>query len=255
MLVNQTRCLRCNTVSKREEKFYDLNLQIMDCNNLIKSLRQYCSAEILDGDSSYDCEVCKTKQTAHRSTVLTKLPIILTFSCNRFKIDRTTNWERQKIIDICTFPIILDMNMFIDGAEGVGEILHADKDIEDEFITNLQNSMVWIDDICNNAYKYAENFIDKDINTANNIIDENENKADISKMLNNLTNIELNEIESILTSPVNKSRSADMNIGENINCLDRDNKYQLVSVIMHKGSAHSGFLIICFIYLIINQIF
>jgi len=50
---------------------------------LVESLRRFCAAEVLQGDSSYQCDVCKAKRTALRSVVLRSLPPILTFSCNR----------------------------------------------------------------------------------------------------------------------------------------------------------------------------
>jgi hypothetical protein len=36
------------------------------------------------------------------------------------------------------------MNRFIEGREGVGEVIHSDKDVEEGFITRLHNSMIWI---------------------------------------------------------------------------------------------------------------
>lgn len=59
------------------------NVFVSLCEGLVDSLRQYCAAEMLEGDSAYQCDVCKKKQTALRSTVLRSVPPILTFSCNR----------------------------------------------------------------------------------------------------------------------------------------------------------------------------
>ena len=105
-VVNTIRCCTCSYVSEREESFYDCNMQVIGCagevfcshtsnydfskrfllspcEDLVDSLRQYCAAEMLEGDSAYQCDVCKKKQTALRSTVLRSVPPILTFSCNR----------------------------------------------------------------------------------------------------------------------------------------------------------------------------
>ena len=97
IIVNQIKCLSCETISERSEQFYDLNIQVIGCNDLSSSLRQYCSAEILQNESAYQCDICQGKKKALRSTVVRELPPVLTFSCNRFRIDRSTNWQRQKV--------------------------------------------------------------------------------------------------------------------------------------------------------------
>jgi hypothetical protein len=86
-----------------------------------------------------------------------------------------------------------------------------------------------IDDICNNAYNIAEKYIDRDIHVDNKI--DNDNDVNVNYILDTLTNDELQEIESLLISPRDNDNGSDGDI---------DNIYQLVSVIMHKGSAHSG---------------
>jgi len=71
------------------------------------------AAETLEGDSAYHCEVCDAKVTARRGVCLKKLPPILTLSCNRFKIDASTQWQREKVVDRCEFPLLLDMDRFV----------------------------------------------------------------------------------------------------------------------------------------------
>ena len=91
---NQIKCLSCLGISERTEPFYDINLQILDCPDLCASLRRHCAAELLSGDSAYQCDTCRGKREALRNTVLRSLPPILTFSCSRFRIDKSTNWNR-----------------------------------------------------------------------------------------------------------------------------------------------------------------
>ena len=118
LLVNQTRCTGCDFVSDRPEHYYDLNVQVNNFDDLVGSLRQYCAAEVLEGDSAYQCDRCQGRRRALRSTVLRDLPQVLTLSCLRFKIDQSTNWQRQKVTTKSVFPLILDMNVFAEGSEG-----------------------------------------------------------------------------------------------------------------------------------------
>lgn len=106
-LAYQTTCQGCGFVSERRDSFYDLNVQVLECPDLPRALRKYCASEILEGESAYACERCATKQTAHRSTVLKALPPLLTFSCNRFRCDKSTNWQRVKVTDKSAFPLVL----------------------------------------------------------------------------------------------------------------------------------------------------
>ena len=118
LLVNQTRCTGCDFVSDRPEHYYDLNVQVNNFDDLVGSLRQYCAAEVLEGESAYQCDRCQGRRRALRSTVLRDLPQVLTLSCLRFKIDQSTNWQRQKVTTKSVFPLILDMSVFAEGSEG-----------------------------------------------------------------------------------------------------------------------------------------
>jgi ubiquitin carboxyl-terminal hydrolase 7 len=71
---NRIWCQSCRGVSLRQEAFYDINLQVVDCADVVASLRRHCAAELLAGDSAYSCDTCRCKTQALRSTVLTKLP-------------------------------------------------------------------------------------------------------------------------------------------------------------------------------------
>lgn len=67
MLVNFVECINVNYKSIREEKFYDVQLNIKDSNNILESLEKYTSVEILDGDNKYDSEKYG-KQKARKGT-------------------------------------------------------------------------------------------------------------------------------------------------------------------------------------------
>ena len=125
-----------------------MSFQVIDCIDLAVSLRQYCAAERLEGDSAYQCDCCGGKRVALRSTVLKKLPPILTFSCNRFRIDKTTNWTRQKVLTKSMYPLVINMDVFKkDGIISSASTIYKNSEEENNFLNLLRESMIWINDV------------------------------------------------------------------------------------------------------------
>jgi ubiquitin C-terminal hydrolase len=91
-------------VTERDEMYYDLLLQVINCPDLAASFRSYLKPELLDGCNSYACEICGTKQSAYRRVAIKSAPSLLTISCQRFDIDRKT-WQRVKVTSKSEFPI------------------------------------------------------------------------------------------------------------------------------------------------------
>ena len=229
LIVNQIKCLNCNNLSEREEHFYDINVQIIGCESLTSSLKQYCAAEVLEGDSAYQCDTCKSKQRALRSTVLRDLPPILTFSCNRFKIDRTTNWQRQKVTSKSAFPLLLDMSRFVEGSPGFSEeVQEVEKEVEHE--KYLRSSMVWVDDVAARARVLAEVYTDKYGSSITYKMLSEVEKCDVSRTLRS-------SAASSSSSSSSSSPSASNGIHDG---ADGNHLYELFAAIMHCGSAHSG---------------
>ncbi len=106
--INQILCLNCKSLSSRHEKYYDLNLQVLSCANALQALHQYCKEELLHDDSAYHCSVCHSKQQAYRTSKIDELPPMLTFSCNRFRIDKSTHWNRVKLTTECEYPLFMN---------------------------------------------------------------------------------------------------------------------------------------------------
>jgi hypothetical protein len=245
LTVNQIKCLTCNNISEREEQFYDLNVQVVDCSDLASSLRQYCSAEMLQGDSAYQCDKCQGKRTAQRSTVLRSLPPVLTFSCNRFKIDKSTNWQRQKVCSKSSFPLLLDMGRFVEGSEHTAETICRGAK-EEGIQTALRDSMVWVDDVNACAKDLAADFVNKyGIDLEYEQLSARE-KSQISRTLkdadaqaaaiSSFSRSQASQIE--VPTPTSDNTSPLMNEGKQKKNIS--NLYQLFAVIMHRGSAHSG---------------
>ena len=238
LIVNQIKCLTCHNISERAEHFYDLNVQVIDCVDLSASLRQYCSAELLEKDSAYQCDICNAKRSALRSTVLRELPPVLTFSCNRFRIDRTTNWQREKVISRSSFPLVLDMSRFVEGSKGTAESVFTGEK-ERTFLGSLKGSMLWVDEVTHCAKVLAAKFVDK--YGAGAVYDSlsDAEKNDVAKDLSGSLELEMqNNYGDINIRRGNDGMNSSGSGSDERN--KTDNMYQLFAVIMHKGSAHSG---------------
>jgi uncharacterized UBP type Zn finger protein len=95
---NQIKCMSCQGVSERSEVFYDINLQVIDCPDLCASLRRHCAGEVLAGDSAYQCDTCRGRREALRTTVLRTLP----------QVSRVVAVQRT-VVSVCSFLIPLLM--------------------------------------------------------------------------------------------------------------------------------------------------
>ena len=205
------------------EKFYDILLQVNGFPDLVSSLRDYTAAELMKDDNKCQCdsEVCKGKrQNAYRRVVLRSTPPILTFSCQRFDIDRSS-WERVKVTSKFAFPLVLDMSEFVEGAHGVAQP-KLEKEEEERYINELKSSMLWFDDAAEIARSMAEK-----------LLMEYGEGFDLERDINKG---EWVSIRNSLLEPMHKR-------GENgINFCNRslDQTYQLFAIIMHRGTAYFG---------------
>ena len=221
--VNQIKCLSCMGVSERSEPYYDINLQIIDCPDMFVSLRKHCAAELLTGDSAYQCDTCRTKRQALRSTVLRTLPQVLTFSCSRFRIDRSTNWTRVKVTSCSEFPLILDMTPFSEAgsmpgahnASSVHDPIHSNPDVEADYVESLRSnqSTIWLKKVLRSTEGVAKELVEQ--------YGETVRFADVDE----------EQYEAIA-----RHLTPHMFSGSASGLL----MYQLHAVVMHRGSAHSG---------------
>lgn len=112
------------------------NAQVNGFSDLISSLRDYTAAELLSGDNKYQCEspaclgqkqvinvqamffeerhthLSTCSQEAYRSVMINTLPPVLTFSCQRFDIDRNT-WQRVKLTTAFEFPLVIGLPNYL----------------------------------------------------------------------------------------------------------------------------------------------
>ena len=107
-LVNETRCLRCDSVSSREEPFYDLSLEIEQNCSVTACLKRFSGIETLDGTDKFSCDECGCKQEAHKSMRVAALPPILCLHLKRFKYVESAG-QMQKLTHRVVFPFNLKL--------------------------------------------------------------------------------------------------------------------------------------------------
>lgn len=86
--VYETKCGHCQSVSERDSKFYELELNIKGHVRLNQCLKEFLKEEVLDGENQYFCSTCSMKQDATRKIALRRLPKVLNLQLLRFVFDR-----------------------------------------------------------------------------------------------------------------------------------------------------------------------
>lgn len=84
-LVNQMRCLCCETVTVRREEFLDLSVDIEQHTSIAACLRAFESTERLKSTNKFFCDTCGCLQEAEKRLRIYQLPSVLTLHLKRFK--------------------------------------------------------------------------------------------------------------------------------------------------------------------------
>eukprot|EP00249_Psilotum_nudum_P020728 c27820_g2_i1 orf=254-1048(+) len=66
ILTNETRCLRCETITARDETFLDLSLDIEQNSSITSCLRNFSSTETLNAEDKFFCDKCCSLQEAQK---------------------------------------------------------------------------------------------------------------------------------------------------------------------------------------------
>jgi ubiquitin carboxyl-terminal hydrolase 7 len=103
------RCLDVEYESRREEEFYDIQLDVKGCSNIYDSFRKYTKKEVLDGENKYDAGPEFKKQKAEKGVIFTKFPPVLTVHLKRFDFS-LQRMGSTKINDKFEFPARLDLD-------------------------------------------------------------------------------------------------------------------------------------------------
>lgn len=199
-------------------------------------MRTYLAAELLEGDNAYACEVCGVKCPAHKGTVILEpLPPILSFSLQRFDIDRRS-WERVKVKSPFEFPLLMDIGQFVEKGKAAGGVCPAlnqlnspianDPETEAALLREVRNSMLWLGEAVGRAMRAATDIINR-----NKPLVFREATGDVAalavRIMASLDPTELNSIHQDL-------------LGKFCTASDTHSLYDLFAVITHCGSAYSG---------------
>ncbi|KAJ8480555.1 hypothetical protein OPV22_024282 [Ensete ventricosum] len=116
ILTNETRCLRCETVTARDETFLDLSLDIEQNSSITSCLKNFSSTETLNAEDKFFCDKCCSLQEAQKRMKIKKPPHILVIHLKRFKyIEQLGRYK--KLSYRVVFPMELKLTNTVEDAE------------------------------------------------------------------------------------------------------------------------------------------
>ena len=105
------KCVNVQYESKREEDFYDIQLDVKGCKNVYDSFKKYIEVEMLNEENQYEAGEYG-KQDAHKGVIFETFPPVLTVHLKRFDFDlQTMNFT--KIHDHYEFPLRLELDPYL----------------------------------------------------------------------------------------------------------------------------------------------
>jgi ubiquitin C-terminal hydrolase len=105
-LASETRCLRCEAATTREEPFYDLSLEIEPNASVTGCLARFAATETLAGPDKFFCDGCGCPQEAARRLRVAAAPPVLCLHLKRFKYVEAAGGMR-KLAHRVAFPFTL----------------------------------------------------------------------------------------------------------------------------------------------------
>ncbi|XP_057803995.1 ubiquitin carboxyl-terminal hydrolase 4-like isoform X2 [Salvia miltiorrhiza] len=116
ILTNETRCLRCETVTARDETFLDLSLDIEQNSSITSCLKNFSSTETLNAEDKFFCDKCCSLQEAQKRMKIKKSPRILVIHLKRFKYMEQLN-RHKKLSYRVVFPLELKLSTTLDAGD------------------------------------------------------------------------------------------------------------------------------------------
>ncbi|XP_052738077.1 ubiquitin carboxyl-terminal hydrolase 46 isoform X2 [Bicyclus anynana] len=105
-LTSETRCLNCETVSSKDEHFFDLQVDVDQNTSITHCLKCFSDTETLCNDNKFKCDNCSSYQEAQKRMRVKKLPLILALHLKRFKYMEQYN-RHIKVSHRVVFPLEL----------------------------------------------------------------------------------------------------------------------------------------------------
>ncbi|GAY59537.1 hypothetical protein CUMW_195240 [Citrus unshiu] len=116
ILTNETRCLRCETVTARDETFFDLSLDIEQNSSITSCLKNFSSTETLNAEDKFFCDKCCSLQEAQKRMKIKKSPHTLVIHLKRFKyIEQLGRYK--KLSYRVVFPLELKLSNTAEDAD------------------------------------------------------------------------------------------------------------------------------------------
>ncbi|KAI9770309.1 MAG: hypothetical protein M1840_003468 [Geoglossum simile] len=84
-LTSETKCLTCENVSQRDEKFLDLSIDLEKHSSVTSCLRNFSQSEMLCERNKFHCDKCGGLQEAEKRMKIKHAPRILALHLKRFK--------------------------------------------------------------------------------------------------------------------------------------------------------------------------
>jgi len=106
VLDNETRCLECETVTRRKEDFLDLSLEVEPNTSVSGCVRKFCKVETLANSDKFFCDTCNGLQEAQKRIQVNQLPYCLALHLKRFKFNEEMG-RFMKISARVVFPLQL----------------------------------------------------------------------------------------------------------------------------------------------------
>ncbi|KAK9468176.1 hypothetical protein V1512DRAFT_97214 [Lipomyces arxii] len=103
LLTSETKCLTCENVSRRDEQFLDLSIDLEQHSSVTSCLRQFSASEMLCESNKFHCDCCGGLQEAEKRMKIKRMPRILALHLKRFKF--TEDMQRNvKLFHRVVFP-------------------------------------------------------------------------------------------------------------------------------------------------------
>ncbi|XP_051143906.1 ubiquitin carboxyl-terminal hydrolase 4-like [Andrographis paniculata] len=116
ILTNETRCLCCETVTARDETFFDLSIDIEQNSSITSCLKNFSSTETLNAEDKFFCDKCCSLQEAQKRMKIKKPPHILVIHLKRFKyIEQLGRYK--KLSYRVVFPLELKLSNTVEDAD------------------------------------------------------------------------------------------------------------------------------------------
>ncbi|KAI8640264.1 hypothetical protein BD408DRAFT_348306 [Parasitella parasitica] len=112
------KCINVDYESSRIEDYYDIQLNVKGCKNLVDSFDDYITVETLEGDNKYQAEG-HGLQDANKGVVFESFPPVLHLQLKRFEYDFMRD-TMVKINDRHEFPAEINLDKYCSKADEDG---------------------------------------------------------------------------------------------------------------------------------------